>query len=98
LVLGLFIHGERNQRRPHWPCTNSVDTNALTKLLIRKTSGEGNAGFLVEVWSSRSGRPLMEALLMMAPPDFHVGQGILGEVEVRVNVCVKGVEPLLRLL
>jgi hypothetical protein len=40
----------------------------------------------------------MEALLMMAPPDFHVGQGILGEVEVRVNVCVKSVEPLLRLL
>jgi hypothetical protein len=35
---------------------------------------------------------------MMAPPDFHVGQGILGEVEVRVNVCVKSVEPLLRLL
>jgi hypothetical protein len=76
LVLGLFIHGGRNQRRRHWSWTNSVETNALTKLLIRKISGEGNGSFF-----SGGVVEQVRAADVGVVNDGAAGQGILGEVE-----------------
>jgi hypothetical protein len=99
LVLSLFIHGRGNKWCPDWSWANSVDTNAaLLDDLVAETACEGHNGTLgggvvekVRTSNISIDRCVVDDSTTMR----HVGQSVLGEEEVRVNVGIESVQPLL---
>ncbi len=101
LVLRLFVHGRGDKRSPDWPRADGVDTDAFGNLLVMQSTGESHngafAGSVVEEIRAANvcvdGRAVADCVAAL-----HVLKGVLGEVEVGVDVGVEGLEPLVSLV
>lgn len=97
LVLRILLHRGGNERRPNGPRADGVDADAEGDLLVVESAGEGDdgafAGGVVEqVGAADVG--VYGGAVDDCVPGFHVGEGVFGEVEVGVDVCIEGFEPL----
>jgi len=98
LLLGLLGHGRRDQGRPDGARTHGVHADAVLDLLIGEAARESDDGAFrgrvveqvgtADVWVDRGAGDDGVAAL-------HLWEGIFGEEEEGVDVCVEGVEPLI---
>lgn len=98
LVLGAVVHGRGHERGPDGARAHGVDADALADLLVVEAAGEGDdgafgGGVVEQVRAADVGvdRGAVEDRV----PAFQVLEGVFGEVVVRVDVGVEGLEPLL---
>jgi hypothetical protein len=98
LLLGLLGHGRRDQGRPDGARTHGVDADAVLDLLVGEAAREGDdgafrGGVVEEVGTADvrvdggAGDDGVAAL--------HLWEGVFGEEEEGVDVCVEGGEPLI---
>ena len=98
LVLRLFRHGRRDQGGPDGSGADGVDTDAVRDLLVVQSASEGHdgafAGGVVEQVGASDicvdGSAVADGVTAL-----HVLEGVLGEVEIGVDVGVEGLQPLL---
>ena len=93
LILRLFRHGGRDQRRPHGPRADGVDADTVSDLLVVQAAREGYdgafAGRVVEQIGAADvgvyGGAVDDCVAAL-----HVFEAVFGEVEVGVDVDVEG--------
>ena len=97
LILRVLLHRARNQRCPHGAWADGVDTDAEGDLLVVQAAGEGDdgafAGGVVEEVGAADVR-VYRGVVDDCVAGFHVCEGVFGHVEIGVDVCVEGFEPL----
>lgn len=97
LVLSLFRHGGGDERGPDRAGADGVDADAVGDLLVVQAAGEGDdgafgGGVVEEVGAADVG--VDGGAVDDGVAAVHVREGVLGEVEVGVDVGVEGFEPL----
>lgn len=97
LILRILLHRGRDERCPNGSRADGVDTDAKGDLLIVETAGEGDDGafggrVVEEVGAADVG--VYGGAVDDGVAGFHVREGVFGEEEVGVDVCVEGFEPL----
>lgn len=93
LILCLFRHGGRDQRRPHGPGAYGVDTDAVSDLLIMQAARKGYDGafggrVVEQIGAADVG--IYGSAVDYCVAALHVFEAVFGEVEVRVDVDVEG--------
>ena len=81
-----------------WSRTHGIHTNSERDLLIMQTTSEGNDGTFARRVIEKVGTADVSIHGGVVDNDIaalHVLEGILGHVEVWMDVCVEGLEPLL---
>jgi len=101
LIHGITLHRARDQRRPHGPRTDAIDADAEGDLLVAEAAGEGDdgafaAGVVEQVGAADVG--VYRGVVDDGVAGFHVFEGVFGHVEVGVDVCVEGFEPLVSMV
>lgn len=101
LVLSVFLHGRRDKWCPDWAWAHSIHTDAVRYLLVMQTAGEGDDGafracVIKEIRATDVG--VDGGAVDDRVARFHVCESVFGKVEVGVDVCVEGFEPLIPLL
>ena len=96
-LLRLCVHGGRDQGRPDRAGADLIAADSLAHELVGEAAGEGRdgafgAGIVEEVGTADES--VDGAVVDDAVAGMEVRDGVFGEVEVGVNVCVKGEEPL----
>jgi len=97
LILRILLHRARDQWRPHRPWANSIYANAVGDLLVVQAASEADDGAFGAGVVEKVGAPdvgVYGGAVYDCVAGFHVGEGVFGEVEVGVDVCVEGFEPL----
>ncbi len=97
LILGILLHRGGYERRPDGAGAHGVDADAEGDLLVVEAAGEGDDGALAggvveQVGAADVG--VYGGAVDDCVAGFHVGESVFGEVEVGVDVCVEGFEPL----
>ena len=93
LILRLFRHGGRDQRRPHGTGTHGVDTDTVCDLLVVQTAREGydgafGGGVVEQIGAADVG--VYGGAVDDCVAALHVFEAVFGKVEVRVDVDVEG--------
>ena len=101
LALRLLVHRRRDQRGPDGARANGVHPDALPEHLVREAPREGHdgafaGGVVEEVVAADVGVDGGAGDNGVAAG--HLGEGVFGEKEEGVDVCVEGVEPLFPVL
>ena len=97
LVLSLFRHGRGDEWGPDGAGADGVDADAVGDLLVVEAAGEGDdgafgGGVVEEVRAADVG--VDGSAVDDSVTTVHVGEGVFRDVEVGVDVCVEGLEPL----
>ena len=97
LIHSITLHRTRDQGCPYGARAYGVDADAVGDLLVVQTAGEGDdgafgGGVVEEVGAADVG--VYGGAVYDCVAGFHVREGVFGEVEVGVDVCVEGFEPL----
>lgn len=92
-ILRLRVHGTRDQGRPDWTGADLIAADSFTNQLVRETAGQGRDGafgacVVEEVGAADEG--VDGAVVYDCVACFQVGDGVFGEVEVGVDICVEG--------
>lgn len=97
LIHRITLHRTRDQRCPYRARAHGVNADTEGDLLVVETAGEGDdgafgGGVVEEVGAADVG--VYGGAVYDCVAGFHVREGVFAEVEVGVDVCVEGFEPL----
>ena len=98
LILGLFVHGGGDQGSPDGTGADGIDADPVGDLLVVQPACEGydgafGGGVVEQVGAAYicvDGGAIADGVAAL-----HVLEGVLGDVEIGVDVSVEGLEPLL---
>ena len=98
LVLSLFRHSGRDQRRPHGPRADGVDADTVSDLLVVQAAREGydgafGGGVVEQIGAADVG--VYGGAVDDCVAALHVFEAVFREVEVGVDVDVECSQPLL---
>lgn len=96
-LLGLVVHGGRDERGPDGSRGDGVDADALADELVAEAAREGDDGALGRRVVQQVGAAdvgVDAGVVDDGGAPLHVREGVLGQVEEGVDVGVEGVEPL----
>lgn len=98
LLLRFLVHCGRNQGRPYGARSDRVNANALTEVLVRETTREGNDCSLGGCVIKKI-RPTYVGvdggIVDDSAATFHVWEDVLGQIKHGVDIYVEGMYPLL---
>lgn len=97
LILCILLHRTRDQWGPYRSRADGIDADAVGDLLVMETAGETydgtfGGGVVEEVGTADVG--VYGGAVYDCVAGGHVCETVFGEVEVGVDVCVEGFEPL----
>lgn len=97
LLKGLVAHGRWSQRSPDWTWSDCVAANALVTVLVGQATSEGDDGTLgasvvEQIWAADVG--VDRGAVDDGVAVLHLGNDVLGQVVVWVDVGLEGEVPL----
>lgn len=98
LIHGILLHCRGDQWGPYGAGSDGVDADTESNLLVGQATGEGDdgtfgGGVVQKIGATDVG--VDGGVVDDGVTRFHVLKSVLGDVEIRVDIGVEGLEPLI---